>query len=580
MMTMPVQDGSRSNSLADRIAAARGDTPADLLLRNAQLINVLTGEIYPTDILIHAGYVIGLGQGYRAKQEIDLKGRYVCPGFIDAHVHIESSLCTPPEFSRAVLVHGTTTVVTDPHEIANVLGLEGIRFMLERAKYGPINVFVMASSCVPATHMETSGARLEAEDLAPLLRNPWVLGLAEMMNYPGVVFGDESALDKLDAFSGHVIDGHSPGLRDKQLNAYVASGIGSDHECTTVDEALEKVRLGMTILIREGTTTRNLRPLLPMVTPNNHHRLCFCTDDRQPATLLDEGSIDDMVRKAIADGIDPVMAIRMGTINTANWFRLYDRGAVVPGRKADIVVFSNLNDLRAEMVFRDGVLIAQDGEVVQPKPPLRHIDLRSSMNVLPGVLDFSIPAVGTRIRVIEGYDDQVVTGHLIEDALIENGYAVSDTSRDILKMAVIERHQASGNIGKGFIRGFGLNRGAIAGSVAHDHHNLVVIGVDDDSMRLAANAVIEMGGGLAAVDGGQVVASLALPVGGLMTESPLPEVRREYDVLIKAAQAMGSPMSDPLMGMSFMALEVIPSLKLTDVGLVDVEQFQIVDLFV
>lgn len=567
-------------TLANRIHAARGDAPADLALRNARLINVLTGEIYMTDVIVHSEDVVAFGSGYQAVREIDLKGRYLAPGFLDAHVHIESSLCTPPEFARITLAHGVTTVMTDPHEIANVLGLEGIRFMLERAKHGLQNMYVMASSCVPATHMETSGARLEAEDLSPLLNSRWVLGLAEMMNYPGVIHGDEGVLDKLALFAGRVLDGHAPAVSGKALNAYVAAGIGSDHECTTVEEALEKLRLGLTIFIREGTTTRNLRPLLPLITPANHHRLCFCTDDRQPASLIDEGSIDYMVRTAIAEGIDPITAIRMGTINTANYFRLYDRGAVAPGRRADLIVFSDLRDLRAEMVFRNGMLVAQDGEIVAEMPPRRQIDLRSSMNVRMDSLDFRIPASGQRVHVIGGLGDQVVTEHLIDDALIVSGEAVSDPARDLLKIVVIERHRASGHVGKGFIRGFGLQRGAIAGSVAHDHHNLVVIGADDTSMQRAAHAVIEMGGGLAAVDGDQVLATLPLPVAGLMSEAPLDVVRRDYDALIAAAQAMGSAMPDPFMAMSFMALEVIPKLKLTDLGLVDVEKFEIIDLFV
>jgi len=566
-------------TLSSRIAAARGDIQADLLLKNARLIHVLTGEIYPTDIVVHNGYIVGLGQGYSAAHEVDLGGRYVAPGFIDAHVHIESSLCTPPEFARAVAVRGVTSIITDPHEIANVLGLDGIRFMLERSRHSPINNFVMASSCVPATHMETSGARLEADDLAALLADEWVIGLAEMMNYPGVVAGDERILDKLELFKHRPIDGHSPSLTGYALNAYAASGIGSDHECTTPEEAREKLRLGMTILIREGTTTHNLKPLLPVVTPQNQHRFCFCTDDRQPGDLLDKGSIDMMIRTAIAAGIDPMTAIRMGTINTANWFRLFDRGAVVPGRRADMVVFSDINELHAELVYRNGVLIAQNGQMTFASPPLTPVHLRASMNAT-STFDVSIPARGSRVHVIEGYADQVVTGHTVDDARIVDGYAVSDVERDMLKMIVIERHSASNNIGKGFIRGFGLKRGSIAGSVAHDHHNLVVIGTDDDSIRRAAHAVIEMGGGLVAVDGDQVVASLALPIAGLMSEAPIHEVRRDYDGLIAAARTMGSQMFDPFMAMSFMALEVIPKLKLTDIGLVDVETFEVIDLFV
>jgi adenine deaminase len=567
-------------TIAQRIAVARGDSPADLILRNGRLINVLSGEIYPTDIVIYGGDVVALASGYEARQVIDLDRHYVCPGFIDAHVHIESSLCTPPEFSRTVLAHGVTTVVTDPHEIANVLGLEGIRFMLERAKHGPINMFVMASSCVPATHMETSGARLEAEDLAPLLNDHWVLGLAEMMNYPGVIYGDEGVLDKLELFKDRVLDGHSPAVTGKLLNAYVAAGIASDHECTTVEEAREKLRLGLTIFIREGTTTHNLRALLPLVAPENQHRLCFCTDDRVPASLIDEGSIDHMVRVAIAQGVDPVTAIRMGTINTADYFRLHHLGAVAPGRRADLIVFSDLRDLHAEQVYRGGVLMAENGQVIAPKLPLRPIDLRSSMNVAPGDLDLHIPANGSRIRVIGGTDTQVVTPRFIEDAKIVDGEVVADPDRDILKMAVIERHRASGNVGKAFIKGFGLKRGALAGSVAHDHHNLVVIGADDDSMRRAARAVIQMGGGLAAVDGDRGLARLPLPVAGLMSEAPITEVRRLYDELIAAAHQLGNQMRDPFMAMSFMALEVIPYFKLTDVGLVDVELFEVVDLFV
>jgi adenine deaminase len=569
-------------SLVDRLAVARGEIPADLALRNAQLVNVWSGEIHPTDILIQGARIAAVGSGYRAKYEIDLQGRYVCPGFIDAHVHIESSLCTPPEFARAVVPHGVTSVVTDPHEIANVLGIDGIRFMLERARNGPLNMFVMASSCVPATHMETSGARLEANDLEALLDHDWVLGLAEVMNYPGVVNGDEGMLDKLTLFQSKARDGHAPALRGQGLNAYVTTGIGSDHECTTVDEALEKLRLGLTIFIREGTTTRNLRPLLPLVTLQNHTRICLCTDDRQPITLMDEGSIDDMVRTAIAEGIDPIMAIRMGTLNTAQYFRLHEYGAITPGRYADMVVFSDLYDLRAEMVFRSGELVAQDGKMVVERPALRPMSLRRSVNVDVDKLDFHIPATGRRIRVIGGERrfKEVVTQHLVEEARVVDGEVVSDIERDILKMAVIERHHAKGNMGKGFIKGFGLKHGAIAGTVAHDHHNLIVIGVDDASMRNAVKAVVEMGGGLVVADGEEVRGRLPLPVAGLMTESPLEEVRRDYDGLIGITQEFGSTMPDPLMAMSFMALEVIPKLKLTDVGLVDVERFKVVELFV
>lgn len=567
-------------SLVDLLAVARGDKPAERALRNARLINVWSGEIYTTDILIDDGQIAALGAGYAADEDIDLGGRYVCPGFIDAHAHIESTLMTPPEYARAVVPRGVTTVVTDPHEIANVMGVPGIRYMLERAKYGPMNIYANAPSCVPATHMETSGARLEAEDLEELLDHRWVIGLAEVMNYPGVILGDEGMLDKLEAFKDRVRDGHAPSVTGKPLNAYVGAGIGSDHECTTAEEALEKLRLGLTIFIREGTTTRNLAALIPIVTAANHVHICLCTDDRQPNTLMDEGSVDDCVRKAIAYGIDPIMAIRMATLNTARFFRLYHLGLIGPGKQADLIVFSDLKDIRTEMVFHRGQKVAEGGQMIVPKPARGPYPLPNTVRIALDSLDFRISAKGSRVRVIGAPPDQVVTPHLIEDARIVDGEAVADTTRDILKMAVVERHHASGKIGLGFIKGFGLKRGALAGTVGHDHHNLIVVGVDDASMAAAVRAVVDMGGGLAAVDNHTVVGALPLEVAGLMTEKPLEQVRREYDVLIDAAHTLGSTLPDPFMTMSFMGLEVIPSLKLTDVGLVDVDKFQVVDLWV
>ncbi|NDJ77157.1 MAG: adenine deaminase [Chloroflexi bacterium] len=569
-------------NLTDRIITARGDTPADLLLTNLQLVNVFTGEIYPTEIAIKDDLIIGVGEGYTATHTVDLGGRYVAPGLIDAHVHIESSLCTPPEFSRAALTHGVTTVITDPHEIANVHGLEGIRFMLEAAEGGLLSMFVNASSCVPATHMETAGAELAAADLQSLLDHPWVLGLAEMMNFPGVVFGDAGVLEKIEAFRGRVLDGHCPGLSGMQLNAYIAAGIQSDHECTTVEEALEKLQKGMAIFIRQATNAQNLLTLLPVVTPENSRRICWCTDDRQPADLLDDGSIDHMIRLALSNSdLDPVTAIRMGTLNTAEYFRLYDRGAIAPGRRADLFVFSDLQAPHAEQVYCGGQLVAEQGTMVVDIPAPTVMPLPHSINIRWDSVDFTIPAQGNRVRVIGSIPNQLVTEHRIEDARIVDGMAVSDVARDILKMVVIERHNATGTVGKGFITGIGLQQGAIAGTVAHDHHNLVVIGVDDTSMQTAARAVEEMGGGLVAVNGDQVLATLPLPVGGLMSQVPIQDVRHQLDELLRVARdELGSRLHDPFMAMSFMALEVIPSLKLTDLGLVDVDAFQPVALFV
>jgi len=566
--------------LEELIQVARGEVEVDLLLKNAQVVNVFSGDIHRTSVAISHTRVVGLGE-YRARKVIDLEGRYVAPGLIDGHVHIESSMVSIPEYARTVVPHGTTTVIIDPHEIANVLGLDGIRYMLESSKGNPLSVYVMIPSCVPATHLETTGAALTADDIAPLLQDRWVIGLGEMMNYPGVLFRDPQVLAKLEAARGKRIDGHAPGLSGRDLAAYVAAGIGSDHECTTVDEAREKLRLGLRIMIREGSAARNLRDLLPLVTPENSRRCMFATDDRHPGDLINEGHIDHLVRTAISLGLEPVTAIQMATLNAAEYFRLNDKGAIAPGRRADLIVFEDLRDFKVEMVFRGGELVARDGAMVSPTREPSSIALRSSVNVAPlRIEDFRIEARGSRARVIGIVPRQLITEQLFEEPRMQDGVVVADPENDILKLAVIERHLASGNVGLGLVKGLGLKRGAIASSVAHDSHNIIVAGTTDEDMLAAVDEIVRMRGGLAVVRDGRRLTSLPLPIAGLMSDRPMGDVDRAMKALLAAASEMGSSLDDPFMTLSFLALPVIPTLKLTDKGLVNVMQFKTVPLFV
>jgi adenine deaminase len=568
-------------NLNEIIKAANGEKPVDLLLTNAQLINVFAGEVVPDAIAISDGMIVGFGP-YQAKKIVDLNGRYVAPGFIDGHVHIESSMASISEFARAVVVHGTTTVAADPHEIANVLGSAGIEYMLQSAEQQPLNIYFTLPSCVPATDMETAGARLTAEDLRPFLNNERIIALAEMMNFPGVIYRDPDVLAKISAArqKKKPIDGHAPGLKGTQLYAYISAGIQSDHECTTAQEAREKLMAGMYIMVRQGTCAKNLQALLPAVNEKTARRMMWCSDDRHPHDLVAEGHIDSIVVEAIQSGLDPILAIQMATLNPAEYFKLGHLGALAPGKQADLVVFSDLNKPVIEAVYCRGILTAENGEIsssikipaAATVPPSMHVDL--------GNIDFAIAAEKKQVRVIEIVPEQVITHQLIETVTVKNNQALSDPSKDILKMAVVERHSGTGNIGKGFVKGFGLKHGALASSVAHDSHNIIVVGATDEDMRAALEAVVKMGGGLAAVSDGKLLAGLALPIAGLMSLEPVRTVRDQLEDVIGVAHDMGATLKDPFMTLSFLALPVIPELKLTDIGLVDVNKFEVVPLFV
>jgi adenine deaminase len=566
------------------IDVAAGRKPAELLLRNCRIVNVISNEIQTGDIAILGDRIAAIGSR-EAAQTIDLGMAYVCPGFIDAHVHIESSLLSVPEFARVVAAHGTTAVVADPHEFANVMGTEGISFVLRTAKYAPIDIFVMLSSCVPASSLESAGARLSAEELQPFLANQWVLGLAEMMNYPGVISAHDDVLSKIELASGHVIDGHAPGLVGNDLGAYVASGIMSDHECTTAPEAAEKLRAGLFIMMREGSQTRNLAALLPLVTPATVDRFMFCSDDKDVRDLLEEGQIDFMVRRAIAAGIDPILAVRMGTYSTARYFGLRDRGAIVPGYRADLAVLDDLKACRVGRVFRRGKLVAEDGRCIEPPAPDEaKSPLRSSISVHDiRQEDFAIPrpsGAGTspRIHVMHVMENRIDTERSVEQAVVRDDHLVADASRDLAKLVVIERHRASGEIGRAFVMGFGLKSGAIASTVAHDAHNLIVVGTNDADMCLAARHLVKLHGGLVVVRSGEVIADVPLPIAGLVSAEPAEQVAASLKRLVEAAKSLGCPLEQPFMALSFLSLSVIGKLKLTNQGLIDVEAFRPISL--
>jgi len=565
-------------ALNERILAARGRLAPDLVLKRGRVVNLFTNEILEADVAIHDGHVVGLGS-YSGPHELDLDGSFVLPGLIDGHLHIESTLLAPGEFARAVVPRGVTSVVVDPHEIGNVLGTDGVRMLIRATRGLPLRVFVNVPSCVPASPMESGGHVLDAQDMAALLDEERVVGVAEVMNFPGLLEGAPDVLAKVEL--GHArrvpIDGHAPGLSGRDLCAYVAAGIESDHETTRAEEAEEKLRLGMWLMVRQGSTEHNLAELLPVVQRHRARRALLVTDDRTPTDLRDEGHVDHALRLAIAHGLDPFSAIAMASLNAAERFQLGRLGAVAPGYRADLLIADDLDRPAARLVLADGRAVARDGQPLFEPPAADYALAYNSVRLGPlEAAALRLEAAGGRCRVIGLVPGQIVTEHLLEEPRVESGEIVADRERDLLKLAVFERHHASGNVGVGLVRGFGLQAGALASSVAHDAHNVGVVGTSDRDMLRAVQAVADLQGGLAVVRDGQVLEALPLPIGGLMSDLPFLEVARRLEAVEAAARELGCRAERPFMALSFLALSVIPSLKLTDRGLVDVDAWRFV----
>ena len=563
--------------------AAGGRSPADLLITNAKLVDVLTGEIRETDVSVGGGKILGFSHT-EAVKVVDARGAYLLPGLIDAHIHIESSMVSPARFAGLVLPHGTTSVVADPHEIANVHGLEGIRYMLENGRHLPLNIFIALPSCVPATPFEDSGAVLSAEELEELIDDPKVTGIGEMMNFPGILSADGPTLDKIVLAQQHgkVIDGHAPAVDGKNLNAYACTGILADHECATVEEMHERIRCGMYVMLREGSACHNLRTMLKGVTPGNASRCVLCSDDRQPRTMLHEGHLDNHLRICVEEGLDPITAIRMATINAAQCFRLYDRGILSPGKRADIVLLDDLKDFRVRKVWTAGRLTAEDGKYL---PSVTKIDA-SAVKGSVILKDFSVEKLkmhltSGHVNVIGILPGGVVTQKRTADVQIDaTGNFVRDPAVDLVKVAVVERHQSTGNVATAFLQGYGIRSGAVALSIAHDSHNIIVVGVNDDEMAFAVEELKRQEGGIVLVKDGQVLASMPMPIAGLMSDQSGEWVDEKLKEIHEKAHTVLGINADvePVMTLCFMSLAVIPEVKLTDMGLFDVTKFDFIPL--
>jgi adenine deaminase len=563
------------------ISVARGETPADLLFKNARIVNTFIGETEQANVAICGDRIAGIGDYDGAKETIDLQGQFLAPGFINGHTHIESSMLHPARYAEAVVPRGTLAVVTDLHEIANVCGLQGVEFVTGWAQRLPLDMLFMAPSCVPATQLETSGARISFEEIEKLLTHPNVIGLGEVMNYSGVLSGEERVLNKISASKGRVIDGHAPGLAGQELNAYLSAGIGSEHEATTREEGMEKLRRGMYLMIREGSSEKNMDALLPLVTDNTYKRCFFVVDDLDCSDLLREGDIDAVVRKAIDRGLEPVRAIQMATINTAEYFRLYDRGGIGPGYTANLITITDLATLEIDRVFYQGKLVARQGKPLFPLPPVT-LELTDTVRIKHLIAEsLSLQAKRSDLSeesypVIEIIPGQIITRKTVEKMKVVDGTVMPDLERDILKLVVVERHEASGNIGVGLVKGFGLKKGALASSVAHDSHNIIAVGTNDFDIVKAIEEINRLQGGLVVCANLEVLASLSLPVAGLLSPEPLDVVVSQHEVLERTAASLGNLPPAPFAILSFLALPVIPELRLTDLGLVDVNEFRLI----
>ncbi len=560
--------------LSDRIAQGRGQEPADLVLKGARVFDLISGELVETDVAICGDTIVGIFGSYRGHREVDVAGKVLVPGFIDTHLHIESSLITPFEFDRCVTPRGVTTAICDPHEIANVCGLTGINYFLEASTRTLMDIRVQLSSCVPSTHMETTGARLEAADLIPLMDHPRNIGLAEFMNYPGVLMQDAGCMAKLEAWNGRHIDGHAPLLRGLDLNGYLSAGIRTEHEATGYDEGLEKLRKGMRVLIREGSVSKDLHALVGLLTERHSPYLCLCTDDRNPLDIAEHGHLDWIIRTAIGLGAPPLAVYRAASLSAAEAFGLKDRGLIAPGRRADIAVIDGLEGCHVSAVYAGGVEVTEAAFAARDTiPPVARHSVKAR-----AVTADSFRTGGNRVEtpVIGILPGKIITEHLTYDIAPVDGDKRPDLARDLIKIAVVERHGVNGNIATGFVKGFGLKRGAIASTVCHDHHNIAVVGADAGDMALAANRLGQIEGGFVVVEGGKVLAELALPVAGLMSLKSFEEVHQELIALRAAAKSLGVVLEEPFLQLAFLALPVIPHLKITDHGMVDVDRFEVI----